>query len=647
MKDFYLFPQFSYIIFFFIALNIVYFVGHSFSLFFTQSYKNSAQQIFLKLVLGIIPFMLLPALIYTKGNTIMLGFFIPLLYLLKKYQPKKIGIQKIEKKDFLKLNIIAFPVIFIQLLLFSRLGKWNLLPIDVNNYSEIIFHMKNGFESKYGALNSLFPLNVPKRTPYHYPELWLTASFTYIFPKLKIGYTLIYITYPLLVTIYLKGIISLFTKFKFITQLGLSVTFLFIGVIDLNGFRELFQEGNLLASNTVIFENIGFFFNALPFSYHGQKHLTFYIVALLFFITLKNKNKEEAYIILAFTPILNIGLLPGVLGGLSFILTLDYIKNRKFLSSFKNVFPISLVVLLILLYYKLNGGYDIEKQTSINTLNSSLNIKGEIIKIILKFSYTIFWILIIYGIYLILFFKNKKGISANKNILIFSLASVFIGVCTRPFIEGFNSAQFLTYLLPMINLSLVFLFIYCIESENKWLSLTSIVLSIIVALINFNQTVIHCTTRREIAINKIHDGSFTYKVDSLLTTLQNPRIAYLLSDDDFKTIPPGFWYGYYPCEFLLTKDCFQFYSLNFPNNEYEKNSQLSNNFSPNHLRYIFPHNMSFENYLKELPYFIKKTKINLLVTKTNTTIPTSIKPLISDSIIDTRTGDKIFILLYK
>ena len=47
---------------------------------------------------------------------------------------------------------------------------------------------------------------------------------------------------------------------------------------------ELFEVGNLFSIDTVIFENVGFFFNALPFSYHGQKHLTFYIFAILFLI---------------------------------------------------------------------------------------------------------------------------------------------------------------------------------------------------------------------------------------------------------------------------------------------------------------------------------------------------------------------------
>ena len=643
MTDFYLHPHFIYLVFFFIALNIVYVIGHFISLFFKFSSNLNPHLVFFKLIFGILPLILAPALIYTHANTILIGLFIPLIFLAKSYTPKQIEIQSFDKKELLKLNSIAIPVLLIQYLLFAKIGKWNLLPIDVNNYSEIIFHMKNGFESKYGALNSLFPSNVPTRTPYHYPELWLTASFFSIFPKVKIGYTLIYITYPLLVTIYLKGILSLFTKFNFIFKLGLSITFLFIGVIDLNFFRELFQVGNLLDTNTVIFENVGFFFNTLPFSYHGQKHLTFYIVAILFFVLLKKTSKEKADIILEFTPLINIGLLPGIMGGLIIISTIEYFKNRQFGDIVKNLLPISLVVVYILVYYKLNGGYDIEKQTSINTLSSELNLKGELLKITLKFTYTLIWLSLIYGIYCLLFIQNKLIIHENKQIILFSLACLFIGVCTRPFIEGFNAAQFLTYLLPLLHISIIFILINSIESANKWLVTYLVLFAISIAIINFYQTYVHCSTRREINVHKIQDVTFTKKVTNILSSYKDPKIAYLLSDFDAKNIQPGYWYGYYPCEFILTLDYFNLYSLNYPYYSYPKNSLSSRFTNWNHQIYLLKNKkINRSQFDKHIENFIKNYKINVILAKQNSTIPSSLQKMIQDSLIDKKTGDRVF-----
>ncbi|MFN5443033.1 MAG: hypothetical protein ACK48V_02280 [Crocinitomicaceae bacterium] len=155
------------------------------------------------------------------------------------------------------------------------------------------------------------------------------------------------------------------------------------------------------------------------------------------------------------------------------------------------------------------------------------------------------------------------------------------------------------------------------------------------------QTYFHAKTRREISIAKMHCKDFLKKVTSLLAKNPNPKFGYFLSDMDYKTIPPGFWYGYYPCEFLLTKDCFQFYSLNFPNQHYAKNSQQSNNFSPNHLRYILTHAMNRKEYENALLKLIEKTKIEYVLAKQKTTLPASFQKIVIDSIVDSKSGDRI------
>ncbi len=645
MLDFYLHPQFIYTVFFFIALNLIYFSGQVISSFFIFSEKISAHLLFLKLILGLLPFILIPSLLYTHGNSAMIGLVIPIFFLLKLNPPSRFHWQNIPRFEIIKLNLIVLPVLCIQYLLFSHLGKWTLLPIDVNNYAEIIYHMKAGFESKYGALNSLFPSNVPQRTPYHYPELWLTAAFHTLFTKLKIGYTLIYIIYPLLVSIYLVGIVSLFKKYKWYLNVLLSILFLFIGTIDTTSFRELFQEGNLLSSNTVIFENIGFFFNALPFSYHGQKHLTFYIVALLCFILFKKATTQKAYLILAFTPLLNIGLLPGIVGGLSIILAINYLKNKQLLNSLKNISPLVLVILFVLIYYKINGGYDIEKQTSINTLSSDLNLKGELIKIVLKISYAVSWLFIIYGVYTVLAIRNKTIIRENKKIILFTLACLIAGISTRPIIEGFNAAQFLTYLLPLVNLSIIILLIETIESKSKWVVVGLITFTVLIASINSTKTYFNCTTRREININKIQGKSFTKKAISLLLTYKDPKIAYLLNDQDVKNIQPGYWYGYYPCEFLLTYDYFNLYSLNYPYYKYPKNSLSSRYTNWNHQIYLLKNKklnaIQFEDHLNN---FVKNYHIQIIILKSHATLPLCLKQKIKTQITDPISGDQLLIV---
>ena len=645
MLDFYLYPQFIYTVFFFIALNLIYFSGQLIASFFIFPEKISTHLLFFKLILGLLPFILIPSLLYSHGNTAMIGLVIPIFFLLKLNPPSRFRWQKKPRYEIVKLNLIVLPVLVIQYLLFSHLGKWTLLPIDVNNYAEIIYHMKAGFESKYGALNSLFPSNVPQRTPYHYPELWLTTAFHTLFTQLKIGYTLIYITYPLLVSIYLVGIVSLFKKYKWYLKVLLSLIFLFIGTIDTTSIRELFHKGNLLSSNTVIFENIGFFFNALPFSYHGQKHLTFYIVALLFFILLKKSSQQQAYLILAFTPLINIGLLPGIVGGLSIIITINYLKNKQLSTSLKNILPLVLVILFVLIYYKINGGYDIEKQTSINTLSSNLNLKGELIKIALKLIYAVIWLVIVYSIYALLVIRNKTIIYENKRIIHFTLACLIAGISTRPIIEGFNAAQFLTYLLPLLNVCIIILLIETIESKSKWVVLSLITCTLLIACINGTKTYFNCTTRREIKIEKLQGESFTKQVITLLSNYKEPKIAYLLNDQDVKNIQPGYWYGYYPCEFILTYDYFNLYSLNYPYYKYPKNSLSSRYTNWNHQIYLLKNKkLNATLFNIHIEKFIKNYHIQLIIRKSHATLPIGLKQYIKSDITDPISGDQLLLL---
>jgi hypothetical protein len=343
--------------------------------------------------------------------------------------------------------------------------------------------------------------------------------------------------------------------------------------------------------------------------------------------------------LLAFAPIINIGLVPGIIGGLGLYTIYQVWKTKNIYLPLKEALPSILSTLFLIVFYKINGGYDIENQTVINTFSSGLNTKGEILKIIYKIGYAFIFLILIYGVYFLVFTSKKRiEISHSLSLLIgFILLS---GLLTRIIFEGFNTPQFLTYVLPLLNVYLIYLFSYCYIHSSLRSKIAGILI-ISLCLNNVYQTYFHTTTRREISISEIHDKRFLKKTAQLLAKNPTPTFGYLLSDSDFKTIPPGFWYGYYPCEFLLTKDCFKFYSLNFPNQLYAANSQQSNNFSPNHLRYILPHTMKRGEYEKAVIQFINKNNIDYILAKKNSSLPTSIQKTIKDSLVDPKTGDRI------
>jgi hypothetical protein len=365
----------------------------------------------------------------------------------------------------------------------------------------------------------------------------------------------------------------------------------------------------------------------------------------LFFIILKKSTPKHVYLLLAFTPLINIGLLPGIVGGLTLILAIEFLKTKQLLPLLKNILPLTLVIFFVLIYYKINGGYDIEKQTSINTLSSGLNLKGELIKIVFKLSYAFCWLAIIYGVYLIVAIKNKSIIRENKKIISFTLACLLAGISTRPIIEGFNAAQFLTYLLPLLNVCIIILLIQTMESKSKWGTSGIITLIVIIACINGTKTYFNCTTRREINIDKLQGNIFTQKAINILSSYKQPKIAYLLNDNDVKNIQPGYWYGYYPCEFLLTQDYFNLYSLNYPYQKYPKNSLSSRYTNWNHQIYLLKNKVlnarQFETHILN---FITNYQIQIIILKSHATLPIGIKQKIKTQIKDPISGDQLLIL---
>ena len=631
-----------YSIFYFFILFTSFLVGHFIYNLFSKSDNNYIFQIFVKLTIGILFFSFFTSVFFTAFNTVQLFFLVPIILLVKT---TTIRIRYVHPRlsEFKILTIATLPILLIQYYLYSSFNIENLLPIDINNHAEIGFFMKQGFESKYTALNSLHAQNVPLRSPYHYFEIWYNTFVVTLFPNLKVGYSLLYITYPIFFTTYLIGIISLLKIFNFnkYVLFGLSILFLFFGPMDIHFFRHIFDVNHLFSTNVIVFENVGFFFNTLIFSYHGQKHIPFYLISILFIALLIKNNDSQAFTILSFAPIINIGLLPGLLGGILLFLSYKKIRGTSWRSIISRVYPLLLSIIFIFIYYKINGGYDIENQTKLNLMNSDLNLKGEIIKIIIKIVYCILFIslLFIVPILLLLFNRKPNEINSIKKLLIISLCVFVSGLITRPLIEGFNSPQFLSYLFPFFNIVFIFLISKKIASFRLFNKLILVICVITYCIVNVFATNFHVTTRREISINYSHSKSFTDSTFLLLHKSTNKRIGYFLSKNDFETISPGFWYGYYPCEFLLTKDYFAFYSLNFPNFKYPDNSSKSNEFSPNHLRYMLPKKITFTQYKKMLPSFIRKNKIAFLVAKQDSELPITIDTMIRYRIVDEKSGD--------
>ena len=638
------FYHFKYLFYFFVCLNSIYFIGHFLFCIVENKADSISKNVFSKMLVGAFFLLIVTSFYCTSFNTIQLAFLIPIIFLIKQVKRSKNFNISIHIKELLLLNLFSVIIIFFQYLFYGKLGTLNLLPIDMNNHAQLSFFMGNsGFESKFAELNSLNASNVPQRTPYHYSEIWLNVFLSKVLPSTNIGYTLIFITYPILYTIYLSGLYMLGQRY--ITKKGilflLCVLGLFVGPLDFNYFRELFFEGHLFSNNTVIFENIGFFFNTLIFSYNGQKHIPIYLLSIVVIYFLIKKDIEKALIFISIAPIFNIGSLPSVFGSVMLYSLFYYIISKNIKKTILIALPTITITLFILVYYRINGGYDSEQQTDLLFLNSSLNTKGIILKMIFRLFYTFLFILVLY--FPILFFSNKiKSIKKSNHFILFSFLLIFSGFCTRLILEGFNTPQFVTVVFPYFNIFVFVLIAKYYQTHNVFI----ISLFIFFFLVNFTSTKYHTQTRRDIDVFHTYSKSFVSEVLKELHNQKKPKIGYFLGYNEMENIKPGFWYGYYPCEFLFVNDYFKFYSLNFPNKIYKDNSTKSNNFSPNHLRYFMPNKYTEEQYNNQILSFTENNNIHFFVCKNTSKIPSPLKTQISDSIIDQLSGDKFYTLKF-
>lgn len=640
---------FQYLFYFFLAINISFILGNFLFNFFKLKTENLFVNIFLKLVLSTFFIIIVTSIFYTKFNTLQLGLLIPMTYFLRgKTFSFSFNFTMINLKELIILNSLSLPVIFFQFLFYSRWTDWVLLPSDVNYYSEISFFMKSGFEGKYAILNDLNISNIPKRVPYHYSELWLNVFFNSLFLGSKVGYCLMFVTYPLLYSIFFIGIFGIIFFYikNYYLVFSIALVGLFLGPLDVPFLRHIFDVGNLFDVETVIFENVGFFFNSLIYSYYGQKHSLFYVLSVLFIILILLKKQNQAIVILSLSPIINIGLLPVVFGG-SLCFLLISLNNKTFFFKTTNIFYIVCTVLFIVIFYSLNGSEDIENQMKINFFNSSLNYKGEILKVFFKILFSSVFFILIFFYFFLLLFSWKKSFTNRRLlfILIFVFSCVFVGIFTRPVLEGFNSAQFLTYILPMFNVVLILYFSFIFSKSNRLKKTLFLFFFMVIGLNNFSQIYSNSKSIKPIRIKELYSGNFVRYVNHFTVSNYKIKIGYFLNDIDYNSITPNAWYGYMPCEFLLNNDCFRIYSLNYPYKEYSKKDSTLSNFSNNHLKYMAPDfRFNLKYYEKNIVGIVKRYGIKVIIAKRGTTLPSSLLKIIKKKTVDTLSGD-VFIEL--
>ena len=632
-----------YFLYFIIAFNFTLFLGvFSLRKFTNFKFKSHLSVSFLGLVFGVLLIGFLTSITLTYFKTINSLMLIPLLYLGLKSNVFCINSIKlcelISFKHLLKLNLSVLLVLTIQLLFYGGFHTPVLLPIDVNNYTEICYGLSEGFENHYGALNNLNIKQYQGSSPYHYFDLWINIFFYAILPKIKLGYSLLFITYPLLLSIYFLGILKLFQKLSFPIHVKIlfSLFLLFIGPLSIDLLKTIFEDGKLLSSNTAIFENSGYFFNTLPFSYHGQKHLIDYVLFLLFIFLFRANKLRYAYLILTIICIVNIGTYPAIFGGLILYSIYQFFTSDQPKLVFKAFFVPFVTLISILLFYLVFSSTNNEKGLEIHQFGEYLNYKGELSRVILRILYPSIWFILLFPLYIFIVKKRKL---VKSQLVVFGVFILAASLATRILFQGFDSAQFLSYLFPLYNIGLILLFIELLYLQKN--NLILIILMITISVINLQSTIFHTQTRREIQLSKIYTNNYVEKVLNELKTKKKPSIGYYIHPKNITLLDPMLWYTDMGNEFLIPNDYLNLFSLDVTTDT-SKITAYRNHY----LNYLKINRLNIDSE-RNLVKFIRQNNIRYISSNRDRNLPKILEQKIDTIASDPKSGNIFFKLKIK
>ncbi len=609
-----------------------------------QNIENNTFNFFCRITIVLTTIISVFAITVTKGKSV---FIIPIIILLGLFYLKEIKISKPNRKQIylnLKYLIWIIPIIIFQgYLNFDFQLNTPFVPSDdillYSSFSEQV--IKFGQENKYSLFSEFYPEKFHGISPYHYFEIWLNGLIGYI-GKLSYTYCLNFVTYPLLIWLYLIGIISLIENFGVkitITNFFLPIILLFFGPIYSSVYEILFHDGNFFS--TTVFTIVGFVKQTLPFSYYGQKHLPVYIFGILLIIFILQK-KYIASILASYGMISSsFGIFPGVLGANSIFFLKSNNTNKKIIVSVSVILVVLFFGLIILNQIPLSKEIS-QKTFYLSEFMTKLNFKGEIMRILNKLFIPFVWFAILYFPFILLFIKYSKTLKLldeHKTIIQYIVLSLFTGAIFTLILKGLNTDQFVTNLLPICNIICIVFFLQIYSKLSGSIQKRLLVFSVLISCFNFIFILTHNKDHR-IVFSEIYSKEISTKINNEFNKNSNNSIAYLFSDEILYKHDLMMQYVYFPGKFIFISNNFNYYNLNYPYIKYPESSS-SIAFAPyNQMRFFIEDRpISQIEFEKVQVRFLKEKSIKWLFCSKNTVIPASILQLVKHKYIDRISGE--------
>ena len=406
------------------------------------------------------------ALFFTSGNTVLLGFLIPIFFILNNFK-KQIRINSPFKEfSFKTFLLIAFSVwglsVLFSILEFIKYYNSELgLITEVPHFDFLYYGKLSKYMVEYGAENRLFYLNqlienaTEVRQPYHYPELWINGVLVKITGNSSVG-LLLFSTFPILKAITCSSIFLLALGNKK-PSFRFQPVLIAISILTISGFYFPFYNNSELLKYFDGITQAGFFMT------FGKKYVLIYLVAGISIFYYYQKEKYiEFLLLLSIIPFISIGCLPSICS-IEVLFPIYLIYSKKI--SGKNLIPIYanqfLIICFIIIYYSLNGLNELNDTLSDSTLVSRL-LHNPNIDMIKTFFFSFFFtgvrfVLFILPYCAILIFLRYNNLKRLINSCILGVVSMLGGLMAVGLSVGIlDNGQFFYNSIPILFLLLAF-----------------------------------------------------------------------------------------------------------------------------------------------------------------------------------------------
>jgi hypothetical protein len=639
---------FLYYLFFIAGLSVFFLIGSSAVYFLRIPVQrfSSYCDLFTRLVLGSVLFVLLTSVYYTKGQTINLEILIAAAFLFYDWRKNK-SPEHPEHVPFFSSSVLKIiPAVFIFSLVIYLLNCYliytpNGYPLGFSPDNAFYAHLSDFIVSVHkenASVDYIFQ-SESGATPYHYFEIWTTIGLANLF-HLNSLLSLVLLTFSFGGMVIWTGCCSLLSFFKNRISFGdniICLLFLFITGIS---FPQLLQY-HFFQDVTIFTRN---FFN-YPKLYPIY---IFMIAALLLFL---HRRESAGIIVLLGLPAASVSTGAGIWSAVFLFFLI-----QKFVFA-EHKFPVYMIALPFMIlfhfsFYHFFGAHNtshipgtgklISDAIQYSSLHTSVNIAGK----------TILQYMCIYLPFLVIacmfpaslikrIFKQHRFIVLLLAVFLCALlfwALLFMMVASKQIFTNAGSV--------MINMFCILLIIAGISSLNKKIKVVTLVVFSLTMLQNLYFT---------IPLKKGYDGPSTgylrevYNESSHLSGLG----AFMLSKDDYHN--RAFSYvsnfsilGNYLSiaeskTFPVSLSTFEFEPTG-KNYEQAYQKDLINSASFTEYVHREKENGNFKNVAESQSRFIDEYKINYLIVTRSVMLDSLITKKVKKEIVDEKTGERFLLL---